>query len=139
MTRELEVHVVKVRFAEGEPLELAPARTTAPAMACSSRIPSRPLPWTATRTARRAWSVTTASAPRAAVSRMTSAPVAAIRSNCACPARALSSAGVPVATTRPASMNTTEPARASASSRYCVVSSTVVPRPTRPRMMSHRA
>src|SRR5690606_34033679 len=49
------------------------------------------------------------------------------------PSRDFSSSGVPPATTRPASITTTRPASWSASSRYCVVSSTVVPPATSPR------
>ena len=47
------------------------------------------------------------------------------------PAVALSSAGVPSAVTRPPSMTQTRSASRSASSRYCVVSSSVVPPATR--------
>src|SRR4029450_4607011 len=48
------------------------------------------------------------------------------------PRRALSSAGVPVATMRPWSITATVSASRSASSRYCVVNSIVVPSAARP-------
>src|ERR1022692_2730378 len=53
------------------------------------------------------------------------------------PVRALSSCGVPVAITVPWSTTAISIARWSASSRYCVVSSTVTPVAVRPRTMSH--
>ncbi len=53
------------------------------------------------------------------------------------PVLALSSAGVPAATTRPWSITAIWLASSSASSRYCVVSSTVAPAATTPRMVSH--
>ena len=52
------------------------------------------------------------------------------------PVRAFSSAGVPSATTRPWSMTAIWSASSSASSRYCVVSSTVTPSAVRVRTMS---
>ncbi len=51
------------------------------------------------------------------------------------PVLAFSSSGVPVATTLPWSMTTMSCASWSASSRYCVVSSTVTPSATSPRIM----
>ena len=53
------------------------------------------------------------------------------------PTDALSSPGVPSAITRPWSITAIRVASWSASSRYCVHSSTVVPWPTSARMMSH--
>ena len=53
------------------------------------------------------------------------------------PTDALSSPGVPSAMTRPWSMTAMRSASWSASSRYCVVSSTVVPSATSARTMSH--
>ena len=53
------------------------------------------------------------------------------------PTEALSSSAVPSATTLPRSMTAMRSASWSASSRYCVVSSTVEPVATRRRMVSH--
>src|ERR1700722_979036 len=53
------------------------------------------------------------------------------------PVRDFSSAGVPSATTRPRSITAIRSASSSASSRYWVVSSTVAPPATTPRMVSH--
>ena len=55
------------------------------------------------------------------------------------PSRALSSVGVPSAMTRPSSTTAMRSARRSASSRYCVVSSTVAPSPTSSPIISHRS
>ena len=53
------------------------------------------------------------------------------------PTRSLSSSGVPSAMTRPRSMTAMRSARRSASSRYCVVSSTVVPSATSSSIVAH--
>ncbi len=76
----------------------------------------------------------------------TSGAIAATASGCAAASvtsrwalrlACLSSSGVPSAMTRPWSTTTMRWARASASSRYCVVSSTVTPSPSSSRMASH--
>src|SRR4029453_2079196 len=58
-------------------------------------------------------------------------------SNCAPPMRRLSSSGLPAAIVRPWSTTTTRSASSSASSRYCVVSRSVVPSATRVRITFH--
>ena len=55
------------------------------------------------------------------------------------PASSLSCVGVPAAITLPLSITTISSASWSASSRYCVVSSSVVPSRTSPRSTSHRS
>ena len=66
-----------------------------------------------------------------------SVPSAKLRSRCGRPTSALSAAGVPSATIRPALMIPTRSASWSASSRYCVVRKTVVPSSRRRRTSSH--
>ena len=74
---------------------------------------------------------------RALIAACVSAPAASV-SAIRCPPRDdLSSAGAPSAMTLPPSMTAIRLASWSASSRYCVVSSSVVPPATRPRTMSH--
>src|SRR6185312_7271841 len=96
----------------------APDCTAVSVAALSVPSPAVPLPRTGTLTARCGASLAGSKPPRAEASSAKSASEAATRSSWAWPARAFSWAGVPVATTSPELMNTTDPARASASSRY---------------------
>ena len=73
------------------------------------------------------------------IARSLSASSLSVTSSRSPPTRSLSSSEVPSAITRPWSITAMRSASRSASSRYCVVSSTVVPRATRSSIVSHSA
>ena len=108
------------------------ARSTSvarPSAAVTGTSMSRPVPFgmkVPVANGARALAATAPSAPSASVSRIRWPPT-----------EALSSAGVPSAITVPPSMTAIRLASWSASSRYCVVSSSVVPSATSSRTMSH--
>ena len=96
-----------------------------PACAVTRRLPRST--WTSGECAR----IRSAAASR-------SAALVSVTTTLALPARSLSCVGVPAAMTLPLSTTTISSARLSASSRYCVVRTSVVPSVTSSRSTSHR-
>ncbi len=82
------------------------------------------------------WMPPAANGLTAMIAASTSAPAASAISRCSPPTEDLSWSGVPSAMTVPPSITAIRPASWSASSRYCVVSSSVVPESASSRTMS---
>ena len=82
------------------------------------------------------WTLPAAYGLTATIAASTSAPAASITSRCSPPREDLSWSGVPSAITVPPSITAIRPASWSASSRYCVVSSSVVPESASSRTIS---
>src|SRR5262249_9568622 len=83
------------------------------------------------------WTLPMANGLTATIAASTSAPAARTTSRCSPPTEDLSWSGVPSAMTAPPSITATRRASWSASSRYCVVSSSVVPESASSRTISH--